>query len=76
MSRAGYAMSEVLNKLLQEVLSQTSLPDAARGPMTILLAEADKRMADGADEELLLQRVLTGLHHAVHSDKTAAAKDE
>lgn len=54
---SGYPAQEVLLRLQEAVLKDTSIPENARGRILLKLAEADKDLSDGSDEMLQLLAV-------------------
>ncbi len=50
----GYALAAMLDKLCDLVLADGTLSDAQKADMALALAECDKCVADGAEEELQL----------------------
>ena len=74
---AGYATGGILEKLAEAVVSHPTLPNGAKAAALERIAGADKRLADGADEELqLVDAVATLLRGAqrlvVGADKERA----
>lgn len=52
--KGGYPATQVLQQLLVAVLAATDTPQPAMANICTRLAEADKKLADGADEYLQL----------------------
>jgi replication factor C subunit 2/4 len=63
----GYPAQELLARLQAELLADAGASEAARGGILVRIAEADKALADGADEALQLLAV------AAHAQKALAA---
>jgi replication factor C subunit 2/4 len=53
----GYSSTMMTNKLMHIVLNEKSLDDYTKADMLLKLAEADKCLVDGADEELQMMDI-------------------
>ena len=50
----GFAVSQILSQVLDYILNSDSLSEKQKADISIKFAETDKRLVDGADEELQL----------------------
>lgn len=67
----GFAATSIFDKLLDETISHDRLNDSQKSKMLMLLAEADKCLCDGADEELQLLNIGTQMQRAFSSGGAA-----
>jgi replication factor C subunit 2/4 len=61
---AAYSADAVLQQLLPRVAASTELDEPGRSQVAIRVADAERKLVDGADEALQLLDVLTVLRHA------------
>lgn len=71
----GYGLAMVMDKLAYTLLSDTSIPAEARAVIAERFAIADKRLVDGADEELQLMDVLLAAHRAIQGTPIPADRE-
>ena len=72
----GYAISGVLERLADAVIAQADFPPAAKAAIVEKIAIAEKRLYDGADEELQLQDVFAHAARALAGSGAAIAADK
>ncbi|ETN99293.1 hypothetical protein RFI_38189 [Reticulomyxa filosa] len=65
----GYPVPLVLSELLDLVISTSDLSTVARSELCIKLAESDKKLVDGASEQLQLLDVLASIAKAFNTSK-------
>ena len=65
----GYAATAILQRLMEDTLAEDKMDDAQKSIVLIKIAEADKCLCDGADEELQLLNV--GAHILAALQKSA-----
>ncbi|KAJ3110873.1 replication factor C subunit 4 [Phlyctochytrium bullatum] len=58
MHRSGYSVGQALNQLHDEIIGDSELSPAQKAKLCLTLADVDKCLVDGADENLQLMRVL------------------
>ncbi|KAJ7905324.1 P-loop containing nucleoside triphosphate hydrolase protein [Mycena olivaceomarginata] len=63
--REGYSASQLLTQLHDLIVLHPTLNARAKSKCALVLAEADKALCDGADEELWILEVATRVHKAV-----------
>jgi hypothetical protein len=63
----GYALSAVMDKLCDLILGEPSLSDIQKATMAVAVAECDKCVADGAEEELQLYALAARLQQAARA---------
>ena len=72
---AGYATGGILEKLADAVVAHPTLTNAVKAAALERIAGADKRLADGADEELQLVDAAATLLRGVQRIAIAADKE-
>ncbi|KAG7092278.1 hypothetical protein E1B28_008640 [Marasmius oreades] len=66
-SREGYSATQVLSQVHDVVVMHPSLQARQKSACTLIFAEADKALCDGADEELWTLEIALRVHKAVSS---------
>lgn len=64
----GFPAQEILIKLQELVLEDTSLKESARGKILVRLAEADKDLVDGSDEFLQILGTAAQIQHILSTE--------
>ena len=72
---AGYSTAGILEKLSEAVLGSEKLSGAAKAASLERIAAADKRLADGADEELQIVDVACCIYRAANKLGIPAEKE-
>merc|ERR1719265_996290 len=57
----GFSGMQMMEQLIDPVLSDTSIPDSAKTKCTLLFSEVNHRLTEGCDEELQLLHFFTQL---------------
>ena len=63
--REGYSASQLLSQLHDLIVEHQTLTARQKSQSALALAEADKALCDGADEELWILEVALNIHKAV-----------
>ena len=63
--REGYSASQLLSQLHDLIVEHPTLPALQKAKSAMAIAEADKALCDGADEELWILEVALCVHKAV-----------
>ncbi|KAI0086323.1 replication factor C [Irpex rosettiformis] len=63
--REGYSASQLLSQLHDLIVEHPTLPALHKAKSALAIAEADKALCDGADEELWILEVALQIHKAV-----------
>ncbi|KAG6376196.1 P-loop containing nucleoside triphosphate hydrolase protein [Boletus reticuloceps] len=63
--REGYSASQLLVQLHDKIIDHQTLPARQKAKCVIAIAEADKALCDGADEELWTLKVALQIHRAL-----------
>jgi replication factor C subunit 2/4 len=71
--KEGYPALQVLGQLLDGIVEDDSVPDAAKAAVALRAAVADRRLADGADEALQLLDVAAAAARALQGKPPAGA---
>lgn len=71
--KEGYPALQVLGQLLDGIVEDDSVPDAAKAAVAMRAAAADRRLADGADEALQLLDVAAAAARALQGKPPAGA---
>jgi len=72
---AGYSTAGILEKLCDAILGNSELSGAAKATCLEKIAAADKRLADGADEELQIVDVACTIYRAACNKAIPAEKE-
>ncbi|KAF8844909.1 P-loop containing nucleoside triphosphate hydrolase protein [Paxillus ammoniavirescens] len=65
--REGYSASQLLSQLHDIIIDHQTLPARQKAKSALAIAEADKALCDGADEELWILEVALQVHKALSS---------
>ncbi|KAF8270369.1 P-loop containing nucleoside triphosphate hydrolase protein [Lactarius quietus] len=65
--REGYSASQVLSQLHDVIVAHPTLTGQQKSACALVMAEADKALCDGADEELWILEVALRVHKAITS---------
>ena len=71
--KEGYPALQVLGQLLDGIVEDDAVPDAAKAAVAMRAAAADRRLADGADEALQLLDVAATAARALQGKAPAGA---
>ena len=63
----GYALAAVLDKMLDLLLVDSALSDQQKSAMAVAIAECDKCVSDGAEEELQLYALVSRFQRIIQS---------
>ncbi len=65
----AYPVNQILTQIQPYVIEAKDFTDTAKAKICIRLAEADKKLIDGADELLQLMDILSFIATTIHEDK-------
>jgi len=65
--REGYSASQILTQLHDLIIENPTLTGRQKSACALIMAEADKALCDGADEELWILEVALRVHKAITS---------